>query len=389
VTHALDDAPRPTGLPARLAGVYFWYFAGVGVMLPYWSLYLAGQGLGPEAIGLMLALVQGVKLLAPMLAGWWADRHAGAMPVVRAGTALATLALLAITLGGGQLWLLVLLMPLFGFGLNAALPLFEATTMAHLGREQARYGPIRLWGSVGFILAAYGVGRWVEVAGVAVVPLALTLLTLALSLSSWLVPPAATTPGRAPVLGGLWREPRVLALLTMTLLMQASHGVYYAFYSIYLAGLGHSGQAIGLLWGLAVLAEVILFALLPRLRARLEIRPLLLWTFGLTVLRWGLLAVGVTALPGLMLIQCLHAFSFGSYHALSMALIARFFPDRLAARGQALYSSLGFGLGGLLASLAAGFVWAELGPAGSFWLSAGLAALAGLVCWRWLHPGIL
>lgn len=386
MTDTLAAAPRVAALPARLAGVYFWYFAGVGVLLPYWSLYLAERGLGPEMIGLLLGLIQAAKLVAPMLAGGIADRHNATMAVVRGGTAVAALAFLVLAAGEPALPWLVAGMLVFSLGLNAALPLFEATTLAHLGRDQSRYGPIRLWGSVGFVLAAYGVGRWVEAAGVAVVPWALAALTVALAASGWLVPRARVAAGQAPGLGGRLHEPRVLALLATGLLMQASHGVYYAFYSIYLSDLGHSGRTIGLLWGLAVLAEVVLFALMPRLRGLAGIRALLLWTFGLTALRWALLGSGVTALPGLILIQCLHAFSFGSHHALSMALISRFFPDRLAARGQALYSSLGFGLGGMLASLAAGFVWAGLGPMGSFWASAVLAVLAGLVCWRWLHP---
>lgn len=381
-------AATPPFLSFRLAGVYFWYFAGVGVMLPYLSLYLAHRGLGPEAIGLLLGSVQGAKLLAPMVAGWWADRSLGAMPVVRGGAALAGLAMLGLCLEGQSLWPVVVLLPVFSIGLNAALPLFEATTLAHLGADQSRYGPIRLWGSVGFIIAAYGVGRWVEAKGVGVIPLALLGLTVALWLGCLLVP-TATVAGAAsppPRLGSRLREPRVLALLACGLLMQASHGVYYTFYSIYLEELGYSGTTIGLLWALAVLAEVVLFALMPRLRSLGSIRSLLLWTFALTTLRWCLLALGVESLMGLVGIQLLHAFSFGSHHALSMALLAQFFPDRLAARGQALYSSLGYAMGSMLASLAAGFIWAGLGPGGAFALSALLAAMAGLVCWRWMHP---
>lgn len=374
----------PRWLRPRLASSYFWYFSIIGVLAPYWSLYLADRGLEPQQIGLMFALLHGAKLLAPMVTGWWADHLGRPLTVVHASTVLATLAMGSLVALPGEMGWLVLCMALFGIGLNGALPLMEVNTLAHLGKRQVGYGPIRLWGSVGFILAAYGVGHWVAHSGIRVVPLALLAVSGVLCISTWLLPMAPVTTDETPSLGGKLREPRVLALLASGLLMQLSHGVYYTFYSIHLEALGYPEQTIGLLWGSAVVAEVLLFALMPRLRALLSVRTLLLWTFALTVLRWSLLGLGVEGFMGLLLIQCLHAFSFGSHHALAMALVTRFFPGRLAARGQALYSSFGFGLGSLLASLGVGYVWVALGAAGSFWLSAGVAALAGVVAWRWL-----
>jgi PPP family 3-phenylpropionic acid transporter len=182
------------------------------------------------------------------------------------------------------------------------------------------------------------------------------------------------------------RQPVVLSLFAVCFLIQASHGPYYGFFSIYLEDQGLSRTVIGGLWALGVVAEVLVFLLMHRLLPRFGARRLMLATLALTVLRWLLIGWGVSSMVALVVAQCLHAFSFGLYHAVAIFLINRFFRGRVQGRGQALYSSLSFGAGGSLGALLGGQAWGSLGPQFTFTAAALVAAVGWVIAWLGLRP---
>ncbi len=371
----------------RLSGFYLFYFATLGVLLPYWGLYLQALGFTPARIGELMAIPQATKLVAPTLWGWLADRTGRRMRIVRWACLVTVIAFAGVYGVGGSYLGLALVMLVFSFFWNAALPQFEAVTLNHLGEHVHRYSRVRLWGSVGFIGAAVGVGFLVRDWGIGLVPALLWGLFGALWLNSLLVPerPAAPMAYESPPLGQVLRRPAVIAFFMTCFLNQAAHGPYYGFFSLYLESLGHSREFIGMLWGLGVAAEVGLFVVMHRLLPRFGPRRLLLAALALATLRWVLIGHFAGNLSLLLFAQTLHAFSFGVFHAASIHLIHQFFPGSLQGRGQALYSSLSFGAGNAVGSLAAGYLWQGLGPRVMFDLSAALAALGCLVAWRWLR----
>ena len=372
----------------RLSGFYLFYFATLGVLLPYWGLYLLALGFEPARIGELIAIPQVTKLVAPTLWGWLADRTGCPMRVIRWACLATALTFTGVYAVGGAYWGLLLTTLLFSFFWNAALPQFEAVTLNHLGEQTHRYSRVRLWGSVGFIVAAVGVGFLVQGWGVGIVPALLLALFIALWINSLLVAEAPLTRmiQASPPLGQVLRQPAVIALFTACFLNQAAHGPYYAFLSLYLEAFGYSREAIGLLWGLGVTVEVGMFVLFPRLLLRFGPRQLMLAALAMATLRWLLIGHFAGELPWLLFAQTLHAFSFGVFHAVSIHLIHQFFPGTLQGRGQALYSSLSFGAGNAVGSLAAGYLWQGLGPAAIFDMAAALGALAWLTAWRGLRP---
>jgi PPP family 3-phenylpropionic acid transporter len=375
------------GLYLRLSGFYLFYFAILGVLLPYWGLYLLALGFEPARIGELMAIPQATKLVAPSLWGWLADRSGRRMRVVRWACLASLLCFGGVYAAGGSYLGLALVMLLFSFFWNAALPQFEAVTLNHLGEHVHHYSRVRLWGSVGFIGAAVGVGFLVEDWGIGIVPALLWGLFAAVWLNSLLAPesPAAPKSHDSPPLGRVLRQPAVIAFFAACFLNQAAHGPYYGFFSLYLETFGYSRECIGLLWGLGVMAEVGMFVFFHRVLPRFGPRRLMLAALALAVLRWLLIGHFAGDLPVLWLAQMLHAFSFGVFHAVSMHLVHQFFPGALQGRGQALYSSLSFGAGNAVGSLAAGYLWAGLGPTAMFDLAAALGALAWLAAWRGLR----
>ena len=185
-----------------------------------------------------------------------------------------------------------------------------------------------MWGSVGFIGAAVGVGFLVQDWGVSLVPALLWGLFAAVWLNSLLVAesPAALTIHDSPPLTRVLRQPAVIAFFTACFLNQAAHGPYYGFFSLYLETRGYSREGIGLLWGLGVMAEVGMFVFFHYLLPRFGPRRLMLAALALAALRWVLIGHCARELPILLFAQTLHAFSFGVFHAVSIHLIHQFFP---------------------------------------------------------------
>ena len=372
--------------PSVRLRVYFCaYFLYAGALVPYFALYLAARGFGAGAIAVVLAMPQLARVVAPAFWGWLADRSGAARGIVvfSAAMVLAGFALLQVVDGYAGVVAIMLVMSLLSAG---ALPLVEALTLGSLGARTERYGPIRLWGSVGFVAGVLATGAWLDahppqsLLGVIVLLAALTLGV------SFLVPAGRVAvtggPGDARLLAVL-RRPEVLAFFAACFCMNVAHGALYAFYSIYLDAAGYSKTAIGVLWTIGVLAEIVLFLCMPRLLRHWSLRAVLAASCALAALRFALIGWGVQSALLLALAQLLHAATFGAYHASSVAIVHRLFTGALAARGQTLHSSVSYGLGGSAGTLLAGWSWGALGPELSFTLSAA-AGLAGatLVIWR-------
>ena len=367
----------------RLSGFYFFYFASLGALIPYWGLYLKTLDFSVVEIGELVAILMATKIIAPNIWAWIADHSGRRMRIVQIACLLATLSFSGVFLVHGY-WTLALVMMLFSFFWNAALPQFEATTLNHLGDEAHRYSTVRLWGSIGFVVSVAILGRGFETTGAGLLPVVLIVLFAGIWLASLRVPEHNTThvDSDSQPLSTVLKRPEVLALLLVCFLVQASHGPYYTFYSLYLMEHGYSKTLIGQLWALGVIAEIIIFLKMHHWLPRFGVRRLLLAATLLTALRWSMVALFVDQLWFLVAAQTLHAASFGLFHAVAIHLTHQLFTGRHQGRGQALYSSVSFGAGGAVGSLLAGYLWAGAGARWMYVAAALTALLASWVVWR-------
>ncbi len=364
----------------RLSGFYFFYFATVGALVPYFGLYLHSLGLGPVDIGALMALLMVSRIVAPVIWGWIADHREQRLAVVRLSSLLAVVSFAGVFVGT-QFWWLAAVMLVFSFFWHGSLPLLEVFTMNYFGSRPGAYGRVRLWGSLGFIVSVAALGPIVDNAGPWWVLPSLVGLMAGILVYSLLLPEAGVTT-RAEHAGPFIKtvlRPEVFAFLLACLLMQAGHGAYYTFYTIYLELHGYSMTVIGALWAFAVVCEIGVFLLLQRVFARIPLRQVLLVSFLAAALRWWLIGHYPESLAILILAQALHAATFGSFHAAAMQMVHRFFVGRHQYRGQAVYGSASFGLGGALGSFYSGHSWVTLGPTMTFNIAALLAFAAFVV----------
>ncbi len=369
-----------------LSSFYLLYFAAVGGLIPYFGPYLRSRGFSAAEIGQLLAVLMATKIFAPYLWGALADRTGRRLWIIRAACLGAVCAFVGID-RTQMFWALVFAIAVYGFFWNAALPQFEALTLNSLGKRSDLYPRVRVWGSVGFILAVIGVGAWIEEADIGVMPIAVTACLVGIFVCAWMITESRREPdlpAQRPIAAVLGSK-TVFGLLLSCLLMQASHAGYYAFFSIHLGEQGYGTISIGVLWSLGVAAEVALFWVAPRLVSRYSLRKLFLVCFVITAVRWGLIAYAVQFISVLLVAQVMHAVSFGLYHLVAIQLIHRYFTGAHQGRGQALYSALSFGVGGALGSLVMGELWARGGAEWVFPVSGLLSLLAFVVVLAWVE----
>jgi len=370
----------------KLSGFYFFYFASLGVLIPYWSLYLKSLGFNSLTIGGLIAILPATKLIAPYLCGWLADHTRRSMLIIRITSILALLSF-SLVFVSQQLWWLILAMLLFSFFWNAILPQFEAMTLNHLGRDTHHYSMIRLWGSLGFIVIVVFIGDLLQHYETDLIPLVVLIAFICISLSSFIVPEKLNTPHveYSPIWHVI-KQPKVLAFLVVCFLMLCSHGPYYTFYTIYLQEQGYSSYMIGVLWAVGVLAEVIIFLLMHRLLPVFGTRKLLITTLLLTTFRWLIIGFFVTDLSMLFLAQLIHAFSFGVFHAVGISLVHDYFTGSHQGRGQAIYSSTSYGAGVAVGSLISGVVWDQWGASVLFVFASCCTMVALVIVWKYIQP---
>ncbi|MGH1538328.1 MAG: MFS transporter [Gammaproteobacteria bacterium] len=378
------DKQKSSAEHQSLAGFYFFYFASIGALLPYWNLYLKHLDFSARQIGELSAVLLATKIFAPYIWGWVADHSGKRLSIIRLAAFIGML-IFASTLVVRGYWSLFAVLAGYSFFWNATLPQFEAATMNNLGDRKHMYSRIRLWGSVGFIFTASLLAPVVERFGIHYLPWIVLLILILTWLNTLFVNeklPSLQEVAPSSMLKTCL-QPHVFALLLACFLIQASHGPYYTFFSIYAEDNGYSRSLIGQLWSLGVLAEVVVFYFMYRWLPKFGAKILLVTAMLLTVIRWWLIAYYVEYLSILLFAQLLHAASYGLFHASAIHLIDKYFTDSIQGRGQALFASISFGLGGSLGSLVSGYTWNSIGPS-YVYLLAMCVALVALVQYLWI-----
>lgn len=370
----------------RLAGFYFFYYAIVGTFMPYWNLYLEDQGFSYAEIGFLASLAIITRFFAPFIWGWIADKSGKRMLLVRIATWVEAAIWLLIFIIPNHFQSVALLMLIFSFFQNAILAQFEGVTAFWLGQQRAElYGKVRQWGSIGFIVAVFGIGALLDVIHIRQLPILLLCIALLAFLWSFSIKEPENAPTAQQTLQSIWpvfKQPVVRAFFIIELILLFSHAPFYSFYSNYLKSNGFNTSVIGGLWSVGVLAEIVMFATAQFFFKRWSWRSLVSVCLILTALRWGLVGVFHQSITIQVIAQTIHAFSFGLFHLIAMRVIFQYFSPQQQGRAQALYSTM-WGIGVALGSILAGQYWQILGGELIFIL-AGLTTLLGLLFVRHL-----
>jgi len=378
----------------RIRLFYAAYFAAMGLILPFFPIYLDGRGFDAAMIGIMTGLIALAKVIAPPWLGHVLDKKsainshrfivgASCMTVITAvlfGLSDNTLLFASIVLLFGIFWACIL-------PLTDSLSITISESVSHSNAPPADYGRLRVWGSIGFIISTLGGGLWLVGEHIRAFPLVLGALMFIVVFASLGFPKRAQImQAKANPTAKPEAFPRQFYIvLAIAFMMQASHGAYYGFFSLYLADAGYTGSQIGLYWVVGVISEIVLMWLWSR--PIQQAAPALVFSLCLLLasLRW--LGIGMTSDPILLtILQLLHAASFAAFHVAAIVWVKRLAPDTRHAAAQGSYSAAGFGLGSTVGIMGCGLIVAESGFVMAFYLCALIALLGIPLAWFLRKP---
>ena len=364
-----------------LAITYLFYFGQFGVLMPYLGVFLDGRGFSSTEIGELFALITVARIAGPNLWATLADKTGSALKVLQLG-ALLTFVAFCLIFFMHDFWTLTLSLALMMMFWTAILPQIEGLTLTCVHGHANRYGRIRLWGSIGFIVLTVFTGKMIDLySSEAPIIVGAVILFSLFVVTLFLQEPTQEkiTESHQHSIWTKINTPVFYSFLISAALLQLSFGAYYGFFALYLIDLGYSGQTTGWLIALGVIAEIIIFLKAGKLINWLGVKWILVLSLLLTALRWYLLAVIASNPIILIFSQALHAFSFGMTHAASMHFIHHYFEKQFQSQGQAMYLSVGFGLGGAAGGYGAGYFWQQgQGAELTFTLAAITAVLAAI-----------
>ena len=372
---------RISAKPA-LSLAYFAYFGVLGIFVPYFGLFLDGRGFNSAQIGLLLALVTATRIVGPALWGTLADRTAKPLRIMRLGAAIAILAWFSSFVDAG-FWPLLFGFAVFSFFWTAILPQLEVCTFHALNDDAGAYSKIRTFGSVGYIILVM-LGGWLyQQFGSEFMPATATLFLLLLLLSLLnlpAMPVIAANSQHKLTFSELFSSKVLWLFMGAAFLLQISFAPFYGFFTLYSRDLGYSGTVTGLFIGVAVLAEIVAFYYAGAILNRYRFRSLLAICYGLTVIRWLMVAFLAHLPLALGISMLLHAGSFAIAHSCAMQFIQQFFPKAQRGRGQAFYAGIIYGGGGAVGAYISGLSWQNgAGASQTYVLAAGAALLAMLL----------
>jgi PPP family 3-phenylpropionic acid transporter len=356
----------------RLSVFYAATFAIIGAYTPFFPLWLKAKGLDPAWIGVVIAMPTVARLTAVPAVTRFAERRQAVVPAILITSMLATAGFALLAAMTGPLAIATMLL-VTACAWTPTAPLTDAYALRGVAAHEVSYGPIRLWGSVAYIAGVLGTGViassiapahliWAVVAIAAIsAASAATLEPLPAKLRS--VATRRTSTASA-------RRPAFVAILGAAALIQGSHAAYYSFSAMAWQAEGFSSTTIAVLWSLPIVAEIALFACSPRLGLN---NSTLIVIGGLAAaLRWAVTGLE-PELTVLIVVQLLHALSFGATHLGTMGLLAHRIPGHALARAQGTLSATS-GLVSAAATIVCGRLFSDFGQSLYF----GMAVMAGV-----------
>lgn len=351
-----------------LSGFYFFYFAVVGIYIIFLPKVLSWIGYSGVEIGIVFATAPLVRFFVPFAFIKGLKLTHGIF-VSALALMLGASFLFYITLH--NFYALVFSNILLGIAMSMILPYVEVVALHVISKE--RYGRVRLYGSVGFIIVALVLVKFLNTPQTAVHFLVFTVFFTALfgyliSKREKKQSSSLEDENGSMNIRSHWK------LWVGLTLMQVSFGPFYNFFTIYETAHGISMDMTVYLWSFGVIIEIIMFIFQGKLLQK-NLLTLLQFTMFMTAVRWGLLFLFPSSLFVSFFTQSLHALSFALFHSSAISYLFSLYKQKKLA--QQLFLGITYGFGGFVGAMYSGYVYEYL-PNYLFLSSALIALIAFL-----------
>jgi PPP family 3-phenylpropionic acid transporter len=357
---------------------YFLYFGVMGIFLPYFNLYCYHLDFSGLQIGVLSAIRSVALILFPLVWGALADRFRIRRPIYILCNIIST-GIWIFYLYTTNFWAMLVITVFYGIFYAPIISFLEAFTMDVLGTKKKSYGRIRGWGSIAFIVTVIVLGKIIDLYSIEIILLLILFGSLAQSLISIKIPDIqikkqTSFSTKAKVL----LKKRVVIFLFCAFLMLVSHGTYYGFFSIHLEEMGYGKTFIGISWALASIAEIIVMIKSDVIFKRFSTDNVLVFSFIVAALRWFALFFA-TSPTLILLLQILHAVTYGTFHVSSILYIDSLTPDEAKTLGQAVNNAITYGLGLMVGFFINGYLFETIGTFSLFMISSLIALTGGIL----------
>ncbi len=353
---------------AWIALFYAAYFAYIGLYSPFLGPYLKSIGYSFEVVTWALTMHQITRIVGPFFWGWVADVTGKTVLWLRVGVVAGLLFSILTYIQPSNFTVFMLGLVCLNLSISGLIPMADSFTLIRCGGKPSLYGRVRVFGSVGFIVSVFGFGLWAEYQNIQHYPFWVWLIWCVALVAVFKLKPLRGRKKLARYFVSkkfglllLFRHRNLCLFWAASFLMIFAHGVYYAFFSIYLQEYGYSTSILGSFWAFGVFSEIIFFIVQGKVYQRLSHQAWLQWSFFMCVIRFSLIALFPQLFWVVLLSQALHCITFAAHHTASVSWLRAQIPKSHHVRGQAMYATLGYGLGGTSGALFGHFVWASLG----------------------------
>lgn len=352
-----------------LAGFYFFYFALIAVHVIFLPKVLNLIGYSFIDLSIIMAASPLIRFLAPFLFVKFIKLSKEVFIFALMVTITSTL---FVYIAIDNFWMLLIVALFLGFGISLVLPFVEVIALEYI--PHARYGKVRLFGSIGFILVSLVLVEYIDNPYNAIHFLVLTAVCIAL-FGLWVLSfvDHGIKEQKTEVSEGLEMFFKDKYLWMSLFLMQLAFMPFYSFFFIHETAHGLSSQMTIYLWSFGVICEIFMFNYQGPLFEKFSLIHLLIFATFMTVIRWMILFMFPENVMLLAISQALHAFSFGLYHSVAIRYLYTLYTNKALA--QQFFMGIAYGLGGLLGTIASG-IWYELSPETLYLFAAAMTLFA-------------
>ena len=365
-----------------LALSFFGYYCAYGVFMPFFPVWLKSQHYGEELIGMVLASAYVFRFVGGLFFSGLIKRASQLINSLRLLALASALIMAGLSFAAGSFWLLFSAIGLFAMVNSAGMPITDSLASTWQRQIQLDYGKARLIGSMAFVVGVTLFGNVISFFGEQNIVWILTALLLVYSMMQCVtptIPPQDEPSEQATAEVRYWdllKNNTTLRVLIASSLIQGSHAAYYVYSVLYWTSLGIPVSQTSLLWGVAVVAEILLFFFSRRLLQNWKVTTIFYLATFACIVRWLGLATANTIWL-IAILQFLHSLTYAVAHY-GMVRYITTQPQAHISKLQALYN--GFSNSAMVAILTAlsGVIY-PYSPAFTFILMAMVVAPAFVV----------
>lgn len=375
-----DNTQSSSKLPLGLLN--FFVYGTMVIFAAFFQLYLQDIGMDKLEIGSLMAISPFISLLAHPFWRYLSDR----------GQNIRIILLLMLTglLITGHLvfkadtyQMLYVSMLLLFFFQSPLLAQSNSLTLGYIEDSRQKFGAYRLWGSMGWTFVALTAGPIIDNVGQNGISLLFSITLMLAMGSALLLPPIRLTTNTPWITSREIRRTlqnkHFLAFVLCGTLVAIPNAINGIFMPLFISDLGGSRFQVGGAVFLSTIFEVLAFVLLNRyLKRKITVLMGCLTLVSLLfALRWNLMAEATDPVQ-IILIQILHAVTFGGFFYVGTRLTALFLPRPLRSAGQAVYAFALSGVSGVISGFLGGWVFQNFGPVIMYKMGVALAIIGAL-----------